>query len=395
VSARPDLDSCFVSAAAVTFTELVGRPATGVWSAPGRVNLIGEHTDYNGGLVLPIALPHRTTAAVSRRTDGLLRVHSVQVGETVTIALDDIGPGRPPGWSGYVAGVLWALRADGFDVGGLDVVVDSDVPLGAGLSSSAALECAVGAAASDLFELGLLGDDRARARLAAACVRAENEIAGAATGGMDQAAALRCRAGHALLLDCRSGEVEQVPFDLSASGHALLVTDTRTPHALVDGQYARRRAACERAAAALAVASLREVPASELASTLAKLEEELRPRVRHVVTEIERVSAAVAALRAGDLVAVGRLLDASHTSLRDDYEVSCPQLDVSVEAARAAGALGARMTGGGFGGSSIALIPAGVVEEAEHGIRAAFARHGFREPRCFAVTAGSAAGRDI
>ncbi|MGL5910975.1 MAG: galactokinase, partial [Phycicoccus sp.] len=203
-----------MSRATTIHREMFGTAPGGVWSAPGRVNLIGEHTDYNGGLVLPIALPQRTVAAATVRDDQLVRVHSAQTGDTVSVELSEIGPGRPNGWAAYVAGVLWALRENGFDIHGLDITVDGAVPLGAGLSSSAALECAVGAAAGDLFGLGLLDDDAGRAQLAAACMRAENEVAGAPTGGMDQAASLRCREGHALLLDCRSGAVEHAPFDL-------------------------------------------------------------------------------------------------------------------------------------------------------------------------------------
>lgn len=381
--------------AATTHRDVFGSEPVGVWSAPGRVNLIGEHTDYNGGLALPIALPQRTTAACTPRADDTLRLHSVQADETVEVCLADVGPGRPRGWSAYVTGVLWALREDGFDVGGLDVTVDSDVPLGAGLSSSAALECAVGAAASDLFGLDLLGTDTARTRLARACVRAENEVAGAATGGMDQSASLLCREGMALLLDCRDGGTEHVPFDLAAAGHVLLVTDTRASHALNDGQYEKRRRACERAARRLGVATLREVGLAGLDEALARLaDDELRRRTRHVVTEIARVTGAVAALRAGDLEEVGRLFAASHASLRDDYEVSCAELDVSVEAAVGAGALGARMTGGGFGGSSIALLAAEDAEDAKRAVVAAFAARGWTQPRCFAVTAGPPAARD-
>ncbi len=372
-----------------------GSDPDGVWSAPGRVNLIGEHTDYNDGLVLPIALPLRTTAACGVRDDDILVVHSVQNGETVQVPLEQVGPGAPGGWVAYAAGVLWALREAGHGVRGLDVTVDSEVPLGAGLSSSAALECAVGAAASDLFGLDLLGSDAARARLAEVCVRAENDVARAPTGGMDQSSALLCREGAALLLDCRDGSTEHVPFDLAATGHVLLVTDTRASHALGDGQYGSRREACERAAAALGVRTLREVDPAGLADALARLgDDELVRRTRHVVTEVQRVRDVVAALRAEDLGAVGRLFDASHASLRDDYEVSCEELDVSVDAARSAGALGARMTGGGFGGSSIALLPAGAVEAARTAIGSAFSDRGWRAPASFVVTAGPSARRD-
>ncbi|GGL29527.1 galactokinase [Phycicoccus endophyticus] len=384
-----------MTSAAETHRDVFGSAPQGVWSAPGRVNLIGEHTDYNGGLALPIALPQRTTAACSPRPDDLLRVHSAHEGETVEVPLGEVGPGSPEGWPAYVAGVLWALREAGGAVRGLDVTVTSEVPLGAGLSSSAALECAVGAAASDLFDLGLLADAASRGRLADACVRAENEVAGAATGGMDQSAALLCQEGAALLLDCRDGATEQVPFDLEAAGMVLLVTDTRAAHSLSDGQYEQRRRACERAAHELGVQTLREVAPGGLEEALARLSgDELRRRTRHVVTEIARVEAAVGALRAGDLEEVGRLFTASHASLRDDYEVSCAELDVSVEAVEAAGALGARMTGGGFGGSSIALLPAGSAEAAVDAVGAAFAARGWAEPACFRVTAGGAAGRD-
>ncbi len=387
-------------------TELTGAPPEGVWSAPGRVNLIGEHTDYNDGLCLPVALSLRTYAAAARRGDDVLRVRSVQNGETVEVALDDVGPGRPDGWAGYVAGVLWALREAGHPVGGLDVAVDGRVPLGSGLSSSAALECSVAAAVSDLFDLGLLAPGR-RDALADACVRAENDVAGAPTGGMDQAASLLCREGHALLLDCRDGSTEQVPLGLAEHDLTLVVLNTRAHHELVDGQYGERRSSCEEAASRLGIASLRvladeaDADPGRLEAALAELggvadgrEDVLRRRVRHVVTEIGRVREAVDALGRGEVRRVGEVFDASHASLRDDYEVSCPELDTAVEAARGAGALGARMTGGGFGGSAVALVPLTAVEAVTESVGRAFAERGFTSPECFPVEPAEAARRE-
>ncbi|MEO7446955.1 MAG: galactokinase [Humibacillus sp.] len=384
-----------VSDVAAAFEATCGAAPAGVWSAPGRVNLIGEHTDYNGGLCLPIALPQRTYAAVSRRDDDLLRMGSAQQDGLVEVALTDVSPQVPAGWGAYVAGVVWALRRDGLLVGGLDVVVDSTVPFGAGLSSSAALECAVAAAASDLFGLDLLASGESRARLAALCVEAENVIAGAPTGGMDQSAALLCEEASALLLDCRSGQTRQVPFDVGGTGHVLLVTDTKAEHSLVDGQYAARRESCESAARELGVETLREIEPAGLDGALARLDsDEMRRRVRHVVTEIERVTRTVAALESHDLEEVGRLFDASHASLRDDYEVSCEELDVATATARSHGALGARMTGGGFGGSCIALVEATRAEAVGAAIAAAFDEAGFTAPESFTVTASAPAHRD-
>ena len=377
------------------FLRLTGHGPEGVWSAPGRVNLIGEHTDYNDGLCLPIALPQRTYVAAGRRDDRRLRVRSAQQGAAVEIALADVRAGQPGGWAAYVAGVLWALDREGYDVPGLDVTVDSDVPVGAGLSSSAALECAVAAAVSDVAGLHLLETEPGRAALARACVVAENTIAEAPTGGMDQHAAMLARDDEALLLDCRSWESRLVPFDLAAHGGALLVTDTRAAHELTDGQYGARRDECRAAAAELGVGSLRDIEPAGLATALGRLTSAvLRRRVRHVVTEIERVRGSVAALEAGELARLGRLFDESHASMRDDYEISCPELDVATETARSQGALGARMTGGGFGGSSIALVAATEVPATAAAIEAAFASHGFEPPVSFAVRAGGPARRE-
>jgi UDPglucose--hexose-1-phosphate uridylyltransferase len=383
--------------------------APAVWAAPGRVNLIGEHTDYNAGLCLPIALPHRTYVAVRPRTDDTVRLVSAQEpGAVWSGRLADVAPGAVSGWPAYVVGVAWALREAGLVAGGFDAAVDSCVPYGAGLSSSAALECAFAIALDEIGGLGLGSTDTGRATLAAASIRAENEIAGAPTGGMDQAASLRCIPGHALLLDCRPAldpteATEQIPFDLAAAGLALLVVDTRAEHQLVDGQYAARRATCDAAASTLELGSLRELadavdaspsPQEELAVALDRLGDDLaRRRVRHVVTEIERVREFIVALRAERFTEAGAAMNASHDSLRDDYEVSCPELEVAVNAARTAGALGARMTGGGFGGSAIALVQADDAEVVAEAVRAAFADAGFTTPGFLLAIPAQAAAR--
>ena len=370
-----------------------GRP-DGVWAAPGRVNLIGEHLDYNGGFSLPFALPHRTFVALARRDDEFVRlVSDLGAGEPWTGSLDDLGPGRAAGWIAYAGGPAWVLRDEGLPVGGFDAAIASCVPLGAGLSSSAALETAVALALDELFHDGTLGaDDAGRTRLAAACVRAENEVAGAATGGMDQAAALRTTAGHALLIDSHDASVRQVPLDLDAAGLAVLVIDTRAPHALADGQYASRRAACERAAARLAVRTLCEVADPEAALARLHDPEEVR-RARHVFTEQERVRRVIDLVSASRLSEIGPDLDGSHASLAGDYEVSCRELDVAVSAARDAGARGARMTGGGFGGSAIALVERGAESRVADAVASAFAEHGFNPPAFLVARASAPGGR--
>ncbi|MVA76065.1 galactokinase [Auraticoccus sp. F435] len=367
-------------------TDLLGEAPDGVWAAPGRVNLIGEHTDYNDGFVMPFALPHRALVAGRRRDDEQWRIVSLDLEESHSLGVDDLVPGSP-GWQSYLAGVVWALRDAGHVVGGADLVLSSDVPLGAGLSSSAALECATLAAMADLYGLSI--EPLERARLAR---RAENAYVGAPTGLLDQAASTLCAEGQALFLDCRSGEVEQVPFAPSAGGLEMLVLDTRVTHSHVDGEYGERRRSCEQAAEQLGVAALRDV--TDLDDALARLDDEVvRRRVRHVVTENARVLQAVEVLREGRLDALAPLLDASHTSMRDDYEITVPAVDLAVETARSAGALGARMTGGGFGGCIIALVPEGSSDAVGEQVAAAFAGAGHERPRWFTAQPSAGARR--
>ncbi|WP_344323661.1 galactokinase, partial [Kitasatospora putterlickiae] len=339
------------TAPADTFEELYGHAPEGVWAAPGRVNLIGEHTDYNDGFVLPIAIPQAVRAYVRRRADGVLRLSSTRVpGAAVELDVAGLAPGGVAGWAAYPAAVVWTLRQAGHQVGGADVLLDSDVPGGAGLSSSAALECAVATAYNDLYELGLEA-----AELALVAQRAENEFVGVPCGIMDQMASMVCRAGAALHLDARDLSMRHVPLDLAGAGLTLLVLDTRVQHDLADGAYAALRAGCERAAALLGLSALRDLGSAELPAAYAKLPADLVPLVRHVVTENERVEQAVGELERHGPAALGPILTAGHASLRDDYRTSCPETDLAADTAVAAGALGARMTGGGFGGSVIAL----------------------------------------
>ncbi|MCX5192867.1 galactokinase [Streptomyces sp. NBC_00249] len=372
-----------------TFTELYGGHPDGIWYAPGRVNIIGEHTDYNDGFALPMALPRTTRVAARRRDDGLLRLHSTRGGGRITeLRVPDLAPGTVEGWARYPAGTVWALAEAGHPVGGADLHIDSTVPTGAGLSSSAALECAVAVAYDALYGLGLPGPELART-----AQRAENAFAGVPCGVMDQMASLCCVEGAALHLDSRTLEHRQVPFDLTAHDLTLLVLDTRVQHDLADGAYAALRAGCERAARLLGLPALRDLPADRLPEALAGLPAGLAPLVRHVVTENARVAEAEALLAAGDTRALGPLLTAGHASLRDDYRVSCAETDLAVDTAVAAGALGARMTGGGFGGSVIALTPAALARAVTEAVTTAFARAGHRPPAVLEAVPSQGAGR--
>jgi len=359
--------------AAGRFRAWHGAEPEGVWHAPGRANLIGEHTDYNEGWVLPFALDRGVVVAAKRRGDDVLDIRSLQADAPVTVPLATLRAGSVTGWAAYPAGVAWAIREAGQAVGGASLVIDSDLPQGAGLSSSAAIECATAVALVALYQVSV-----SRLELARLARRAENEMVGVPSGIMDQCASLLCEAGHALLLDCRTWDTAPVRLDPAAAGLALLLVDTGAQHALTDGRYALRRAECERAARAFGVRSLRDVDDPARAAEIG--DRVLARRARHVISDDCRVRAAVDLLNAGDLAGLGPLLHASHASLRDDFEVSWPEADVAADAAEAGGGLGARMMGAGFGGSVIALVPADT-EGPREAITAAYAGRGWAPPR--------------
>ncbi|MFE2378615.1 galactokinase [Streptomyces sp. NPDC059398] len=374
----------------MSFEELYGSAPEGTWAAPGRVNLIGEYTDFNEGFVMPLALPHTAVAQVSRRTDGVLRLFSADIeGGVVQLRTDELEPLTNTSWAAYPAGVVWALREAGHPVTGADIHLSSTVPTGAGLSSSAALEVVTALALNDLFGLGLDCN-----QLALIAQRAENAFVGVPCGVMDQTASACCADGHALHLDCRDHSIRQVPFDLAAQGLRLLVVDTRVKHALGDGAYAERRAGCEEGARILGVPALRDVPYEQLPEALDRLTDpKVRGYVRHVVSDNHRVARTVALLDAGDVRGVGPILTDGHASLRDDLLVSCEELDLVVAAANEGGALGARMTGGGFGGSAIVLVEEVHAEAVSKAVTEAFAGAGYTAPRIFTATASAGARR--
>ncbi|MDR7081251.1 galactokinase [Arthrobacter ginsengisoli] len=374
---------------AARFGSVFGSAPDGVWQAPGRVNLMGEHTDYNEGFVLPFAIDRTARVAVRLRPDSAVRLLSTFGNQGLTTA--DAGSlvgGTAKGWTKYPLGVLWALQQRGLPVRGLDLLLDSDVPRGAGLSSSHAIECAVISALNELTGAGLDTQE-----MVLATQRAENDFVGAPTGIMDQSASLRGAAGHALFLDCRDQSVRLVPFDAESAGLVMLVIDTKVSHSHAAGGYAARRASCELGAAALGVRALRDVGPGDLEGAGGRLDPVTFRRVRHVVTENERVRQTVALLDSTGPGAIGPLLDASHASMRDDFEISCPELDLAVVAARSAGAVGARMTGGGFGGSAIALIPATAEQPVRAAVERGFAAAGYPAPAIFRVRPAAGAVR--
>jgi galactokinase len=372
--------------ARAAFAERFGGEPEGVWAAPGRVNVIGEHTDYNDGYVLPVALPHTTRAAVARRTDGRVALASLQGdGDEVELGLDELAPGRPDGWAGYPAGVVAGLREH--LAGGLSLLVDTDVPVGAGLSSSAALTCSVALALRDLVAPDLTLED-----LVELARRSENDFVGAPTGILDQSASLLCTAGHALFLDTREQRTEQVPLDLAAVGLELLVVDTGTSHTHADGGYGDRRRECEQAAARLGVPALRDV--ADVGGLAALDDDVLLRRARHIVTENARVLEVVRILRgSSDPREIGPILLEGHVSLRDDFQISTDELDACVEAAVRAGAHGARMVGGGFGGSAVVLVDRDRAATVAVAVRERFVQEGYAPPRTFDVVPSAGARR--
>ena len=365
------------------FAKLFGLNPDLVSSAPGRVNLIGEHIDYSDGFVLPFAIQARTYCALRIRSDERIRVATNQHKRDIfESSISELKPQTGPVWSRYILGVLWAL---GIKVG-VEILVDSEVPSGAGLSSSAALECSVAIALNHHHELG-----RSLTELARITQRAENEYVGVPCGIMDQSISLMGRAGHALLLDCRDLSTRQIKVDFESHDLKLLIVDTRAHHALVDGGYAERRAQCESVAKALGVRAMRDLSLGELEAARTRLPDVNYKRARHAVTEISRVLEAVKVLEADDFSNFGDLLTKSHQSLRDDYNVSCPELDLAVDTALNLGALGARMVGGGFGGSAIALIRSDDAAKVALGIEQAFEKRGFSSPRFFDSLPGDGA----
>ena len=353
-----------------------------MWRVPGRVNLIGEHLDYNGGPCLPFAIDRALTVKARVRDDDLVNVWSG--GRKASFPLTS-KPADVDAWAAHVAGMVWVLGDAGHELAGTDLVIESDLPSGAGLSSSAALTCGVACALDELTGLEL-----SRLEIARLSQRVENEVIGAPTGLMDQLAVLHGRADHAVHLDLAADPpgIREVPLLVDEADLTLLVIATGVEHAHADSGYAARRDDCERAAAELGVDHLASVGPD---AVLRLDDETLKKRTRHVITETARVRGAIRALDAGAWTQLGTMLTASHASLRDDFEVSCAELDVAADTAVEAGALGARMTGGGFGGSVIALVPHDRVAAVRELVEQRFDGGGWRRPDIFAVRASDGA----
>lgn len=380
------MDDQHLVATIAAFTQRFGQPPRFVARAPGRVNPIGGHTDYNEGFVLPIAIEREVLIAGRPRNDSTMRLYARAFDEEATVALDAIQPPREATWSAYVTGVALYLQRSGYPVRGLEAVISGNVPIGAGLSSSAALEVAAATAfeAAGEFEI----DPVEKALL---CQRVENEFVGMRCGIMDQFVATVAREGHALLIDCRSLEHRSVPLPSNA---AILIADSGIRRELVDSAYNERRAQCEEAARRLGVRALRDITSEELHARIDDLPPLVARRARHVVEEIQRVLDGVAALEHDDLVTFGELMDASHASLRDLYEVSSPELDALVEIARSVpGCYGSRLTGAGFGGCTVSLVDQDAVDAVRGAIEEEYPRRTGLEPQVYVTRA--AAGAEV
>jgi galactokinase len=382
------------------FVQLFGGSPR-VYQAPGRVNLIGEHTDYNDGFVMPAAIGFYTRVSVAPRHDRKLVIHSENYSEQVEFDLDRLPATRAGHWSDYVVGVVKMLVRSGKQLGGANLLVDGNVPQGAGLSSSASIEVAVGYALLDLADQA---SDRTesdpnkidRTKLALLCQQAENEFVGARCGIMDQFVASHGERARALLLDCRSLEYRLLPLPDDV---ALAICNTMVKHSIAKGEYNQRRAECESGVRALSkylpnARALRDVTPEDLETYGHELPDVVRRRCRHVIGENGRVLQAAAALERGDLQAFGKLMLESHRSLRDDFEVSCSELDLMVELAKQAeGVYGTRMTGGGFGGCTIALVHAGCVEAFQRTVHEGYERSTGCKPEIYVCSAADGVGQ--
>jgi galactokinase len=367
------------------FKEVFGYEPQGVWSAPGRANLIGEHTDYNEGFVFPFGIDKRTYVALSPRPDSLCRVSSDIDGKTYETDLSS----KPEAmdWALYPLGVAWVMRE--WAKSGFDAFFTSNVPVGSGLSSSAAIECAIGVALNEIWSAG-----RTKQQIALLGQRAENDVVGAPTGMMDQTASMLAERDSAVFLDCQSLEAKAVPLHLEERDLVVAVIDTRVAHRHSDGGYRVRRESCERGASTMGVKSLRGLSAGDLPKAQSLLSDVDFRRVRHIVTENQRVQDSIEALQSGDIPRFGQLLLASHDSMAHDFEISIEELDLAVEIAMQTGAVGARMTGGGFGGAAIAVINKDLLAALEQNCKQAFAQKGYLEPKIFAVVPSEGAKRE-
>ena len=354
------------------FVELFGEKPVAVVRAPGRVNLIGEHTDYNDGYVLPAAIDRSVLVAATPRPDRQVVVHALDFGESAAFSLDDIEHDQIRAWSNYQRGVAYFLEERGIDLPGLDVVVAGDVPIGSGLSSSAAIEVSM----AYTWQV-LAGFELSREELALLCQRAESEFVGTNCGIMDQFVSALGQRGHALFIDCRSLHHQPVPLPTEAT---IIVSNTMKRRGLVDSEYNTRRRECEEGVRILQrylpeVQALRDVSSAQFVAYGRHLPENVRRRCRHIVYENERVLQSVAALQAGDLGEMGRLMNESHASLRDDYEVSCTELDIMAESAwKVDGVYGSRMTGAGFGGCTVSLVDRESIEDFQSQVATAYER---------------------